>query len=128
MLELTTIKDGKDGTLQIADSFRNIPFSIKRVYFIKDLKKESIRGVHAHKKLEQIAFCLKGSFVLRLYNGKRRLKRFVKADGSGAYIPPMIWHSMEGFSRNCLIAVFASDVYDECDYIRDFSEFRRLTK
>lgn len=124
MKPLKKIVDGHDGQLLIAESNREIPFEIKRVYFIDQLAIGSLRGFHAHKELTQVIVCLRGSFDLELYNGTRNSIVNMKS-GDHELILPMVWHSMKNFSNECLIAVFASDYYKESDYIRNFHDFKK---
>lgn len=119
------IKDGKDGVLYVAETKKQIPFPIKRVYFIDKVKPHSLRGCHAHKKLEQVMFSLRGKFHLTMYDGKRCEQMFVE-QGQGVRIPPLVWHSMTLFDEDCLMCVFASDYYNEKDYIRNFHEFKKV--
>lgn len=116
--------DFPDGNLVIAEAKRNIPFDIKRVYFINNLfNKRSVRGKHAHKKLEQIIFCVNGSFIIHLDDGKN--KQNVKLDDpyTGIRLGPRLWHEMTNFSSDCVILVLASDYFKEDDYIRHYGEF-----
>ena len=124
MIELPAIQDGKDGCLSVAESLRDIPFEIKRVYYIYNLNDNTIRGKHAHKKLEQVLFCINGSCIMELEDSN--LKRSIVLDepNVGIYLGHAVWHTMSHFSKDCIILVLASDVYKESDYIRDYSEFR----
>lgn len=126
--KLEVVKDGNDGWLYIAEAKKKIPFDIKRVYFIDNLRPQSIRGLHAHKKLKQWIYAVRGKFRLTVYDGKKEKEIWLDKPSSGFYLAPMLWHMMDKFSKDCLICVFASDYYDEKDYVRDFSEFKRLVK
>lgn len=124
MIELPVIRDGKDGCLSVAENLRNIPFEIKRVYYIYNLNdKNAIRGKHAHKKLQQIIFCINGSFCLKLDDGINRQDVILDEPNIGIYMDAKLWHTMSRFSENCILLVLASDFYDESDYIRDYSQF-----
>lgn len=124
-INLKVFKDKSDGVLYIAEGAKEIPFEIKRVYFIDKVGRNSLRGFHAHKKLQQVIFCLRGSFELDLYTGKTQRKLILDSPEHGIYIGPKVWHSLKRFSKDCLVAVFASDYYKESDYIRDFVKFRK---
>ena len=129
LIKLKFIDDGVDGCLTIMENHREIPFSIKRVYYVNKLKnKHAVRGMHAHKKLKQAIFCLQGSFELLLDDGfeERRVK--MHKSHVGVYMPPKLWHMMRHFSDNCVILVVASDFYKESDYIRDYNEFKKHLK
>jgi len=122
------IKDANDGCLSILTSGVEIPFDIKRVYFINGLKEQqSVRGKHAHKNLDQVLFCLSGHFVLSLDDGRKKQSLMFSARPEGVWIGRVVWHTMESFSHDCVILVLASAPYDERDYIRDYDEFKRVT-
>ena len=121
---LKKIADGHDGSICVAEGLREIPFEIKRVYYINNLENcVSIRGHHAHKKLEQVIFCISGSFVLSLDDGETKQDVNMFRDNVGVVLKPGLWHTMRDFSCNCILLVFASDVFRESDYIRDYDEF-----
>jgi dTDP-4-dehydrorhamnose 3,5-epimerase-like enzyme len=123
-IELPRIVDEKDGIISVAESFKNIPFAIKRVYYIYQLNyNDSIRGKHAHKKLEQILFCINGSVVIDVDDGEKRQNIKLDKPNIGLYLGPELWHVMRRFSHNCILLVFASDFYNEEDYIRNYDEF-----
>lgn len=122
----SVVKDSPDGVLYIAESGRNIPFEIKRVYFIDRVSASSVRGHHAHKKLQQVIFCLRGSCEIESYDGKRMKREKLKKGEKGFYVGPKIWHWIYNFSKDCLLVVFASDYYDENDYVRNFQDFRKM--
>ena len=106
--------------------YLDIPFEIKRIYYIYDLKKDIPRGFHAHKDLQQIAICIKGSCKFLLDNGKERVKDIIlDSPNKGLFIDKMIWREMYDFSEDCVLLVLASDYYKENDYIRDYEEFLR---
>lgn len=128
-INLKFINDGVDGNLVVAEGSRNIPFDIKRVYFINNLSnKEAIRGKHAHKKLKQVLFCINGSFVLTLEDSENKEEVLMSKSHTGVYMGPGVWHTMSAFSPNCVILVFASDHYGKSDYIRDYPKFRMFAK
>jgi dTDP-4-dehydrorhamnose 3,5-epimerase-like enzyme len=123
-ITLNRIIDDKDGVLSIAENMRQISFNISRVYFIYELdNSQAIRGMHAHKKLEQAIFCVKGSFKLDLDDGKTKESLILNQPHVGIYIGPGLWHTMTEFSIGCVILVLASDFYDESDYIRNYDDF-----
>jgi hypothetical protein len=123
-IKFNEIDDYYDGKLLVIEN--EIPFKIKRIYFIDDLRPVSLRGFHAHKELNQVIFCIRGSFELELYNGKKSQK--IKVGKEGILIPHRVWHMMRKFTNDCLICVLASDIYKESDYIRNFHEFKKLIK
>ena len=129
LVNLKFFKDPPDGNLFIAETIRQIPFAIKRVYFINSLANpKAVRGKHAHKKLEQVLFCINGAFVLQLDDGRVSQRIRVDDPACGIRLGPMLWHTMSAFSRDCVILVLAAGWFDESDYIRDYPTFLRLAK
>lgn len=126
-VSLQFYKDYPDGDLYIAEAKKSLPIDIKRVYFINRLDNPSaLRGKHAHKKLNQVIFCINGSFVLDLDDGNNKQSFEMNDPSKGIILGPMLWHEMKDFSKNCVILVFADDYYDESDYIRSYEEFIKL--
>lgn len=126
IIELPRIEDGIDGTISVAENFSHIPFAIKRVYYIYDLNNpDAIRGKHAHKELEQVLFCINGSCEIGLDDGINRQCIFLDKPETGIYLGTGLWHTMNRFSRDCILLVLAADVYKESDYIRDYEEFKK---
>jgi dTDP-4-dehydrorhamnose 3,5-epimerase-like enzyme len=123
-IDFTSVSDDR-GQLVAAEVDRHIPFPIKRVYYLLDLKRDEPRGYHAHKALRQVAVCVQGSCTFVLDDGFRREEIVLADPGRGLSVDPMIWHEMSDFSADCVMLVFASDVYDEADYIRDYENFVR---
>lgn len=117
-----------DGNLYIAEAMKNIPFDIKRVFFInKPSSSRAIRGRHAHKSFVQAIFCLNGSFVLNLDDGKEKQVIKMKDPGTGILLGPLLWHTMSNLSKDCVILVLSDAWYGENDYIRNYKEFLRNT-
>lgn len=117
-------KHGDDlGSLISLEQELNIPFKIKRVYYIFDTQKGVSRGFHAHKKLEQIAICVKGSCRFVIDNGIQRQSVVLNSPDKGLYINNNKWREMHDFSEDCVLMVLASECYDESDYIRNYDEF-----
>lgn len=111
-INLQQINDEKDGVLSIAEQEKEIPFRIKRVYYIHSFKdKNAIRGYHAHKELEQAIFCINGSFKLNTNDGNNEQSFLLNNPNQGIYIGKELWHTMDQFSRGCIILVFASDFF-----------------
>ncbi|MGO1159730.1 sugar 3,4-ketoisomerase [Acinetobacter lwoffii] len=121
-IELPNLGDQR-GSLVVAEANRNIPFSIQRLYYIFGAQPDVPRGFHAHKELQQIAFCIQGSCKILMNNGKEKQEVLIGQPNKGLFIPPMVWHEMHGFSEDCILLVLASDHYDESDYIRNYDQF-----
>lgn len=121
-IDLPNLGDER-GSLVVAESSKNIPFEVKRLYYIFDAKPNVPRGFHAHKKLSQVAFCIKGKCKMLMDDGIRKKEVWIDQANKGLVIPPMVWHEMHEFSEDCLMLVLASDHYDESDYLRSYQEF-----
>jgi dTDP-4-dehydrorhamnose 3,5-epimerase-like enzyme len=130
IIKLQFFDDFPDGNLIIGEAKKNVPFDIKRIYYINNLfNKKAVRGYHAHKKLEQIIFCVNGSFTLNLDDGKVKQKILFNNPYYGVRLGPLLWHTMEKFSSDCVILVLANDYYKEKDYLRNYDDFiKYLTK
>lgn len=112
------------GALTAINSNDEVPFSIKRVYYLYDVPNKSDRGAHAHKELMQLVVAASGSFEIELNDGAN-LKTFIlRQPDEGLLIPPGLWRDLRNFSGGGICMVLASDVYNEGDYIRDFVEFK----
>lgn len=111
------------GKLIAVESCIDIPFEIKRVYWIYDTIPEEQRGFHAHKDLEQIVVAVDGSCCFVLDDGKKRETVWLNRPDVGLYIGPMMWREMRHFSYGCKLMILASKYYDEKEYIRSYDEF-----
>lgn len=124
LIKLKGHTDGR-GLLVALESSKSVPFDIKRIYYLTDLKKSEPRGFHAHKNLKQLAICLHGSCRFILDNGKTREEFILSSPTEGLLIDQMYWREMDQFSDECVILILASELYDEFDYIRDYDEFKK---
>lgn len=113
------------GQLIALEEFKDIPFHIKRVYYMYDTGEGVVRGHHAHKDLEQILVCIHGSCKVRLDNGTESKVVLLEKPYEGLYVASNIWREMFDFSADAVLLVFASEFYDEKDYIREYEEFVR---
>lgn len=111
------------GYLVPLESNNNIPFEIKRVYFIHGTSDNTKRGFHAHKHLQQVAICVSGSCVFLLDDGNKKTRVKLDKPNKGLYIGNNVWREMSDFSDDCVLLVLASEQYAESDYIRDYKEF-----
>lgn len=111
------------GMLVALEEFKDIPFSVKRVYYLYNTKRGIVRGYHAHKTLEQILICIHGSCKIRLDNGQEKEVIPLSDPCEGLYVGPGMWREMFDFSPDAVLLVLASELYDEGDYIRDYGEF-----
>ncbi|WP_029628157.1 sugar 3,4-ketoisomerase [Vibrio paracholerae] len=111
------------GSLVALEQNKNIPFDIKRIYYIFDTKQGVVRGLHAHKALKQVAIALKGSCRFVLDDGMTKEDVILDCATKGILIDSCLWREMHDFSDDCVLMVLASEHYDESDYIRDYSTF-----
>jgi len=111
------------GSLVAVEGNKNIPFDIKRVYYIFGTQKDIARGFHAHKELNQVAVCITGKCRMILDNGNTKENVWMDSATKGVLIEDMVWHEMHDFSDDCVLLVLASEQYDESDYIRDYVDF-----
>ncbi|CAM4165247.1 WxcM-like, C-terminal [Yersinia intermedia] len=113
------------GQLIALEETKNIPFSIKRVYYMFETINDVHRGFHAHYKLQQLAIPVRGACRIILDDGFEKIEVYLDNPAQGLAIEPMIWHEMYDFSDDCVLMVLADDFYDEADYIRNYDEFIR---
>ena len=113
------------GSLVALESGKEVPFEIKRVYYIYDTKAGVARGFHAHQALKQVAVCVRGHCRFVLDNGVHKEEVVLSSPHQGLLIEDMIWREMHDFSEDCVLMVLASEHYDEADYIRDYDAFLR---
>lgn len=125
-VEIPKISD--EGYLCFGEGERNIPFEIKRFYYIFDVKNGATRGKHAHKQNLQMLFCIKGRVKIILDDGSEKEEVILDKPNEGVFLNKMIWHEMVDFSDDAMLLIFASEYYDEGDYIRDYKDFLSLTR
>ncbi|QPR55086.1 sugar 3,4-ketoisomerase [Aeromonas allosaccharophila] len=111
------------GSLIALESNNQIPFDIQRVYYLYGTKPSVARGFHAHKKLKQLAVCIKGSCRFVMDDGTNKQEVVLSTPDKGLFIDAMQWHEMYDFSEDCVLMVLADQLYDESDYIRDYIKF-----
>ena len=111
------------GGLSFLEGGRDIPFAIKRVYYIYDVPDGERRGFHAHKELQQYLICIHGQCSILLDDGVERKSVVLDDPNVGLYVGPGNWREMYGFSAGAVLLVLASEYYDESDYIRDYDDF-----
>ena len=127
LLQFPELSD-KRGSLVALEALQNIPFEIKRVYYIFGTQKDVARGFHAHRALKQVALAVAGKCRMILDDGTTREDIWLDSPSKGLYIEHAMWREMHDFSENCVLLVLASEHYDESDYIRDYDEFKEYVK
>lgn len=111
------------GMLIALENNKEIPFEIKRVYYMYDTLSNVRRGFHAHKKLQQILICIHGSCKIHLDDGDKSTEVLLDKPFEGLYVSNDMWREMYDFSEDAVLMVLASELYDESDYIRNYDEF-----
>lgn len=114
------------GELVSLESTKEIPFEIKRVYYIFNTQNDVIRGLHAHKKLKQVAIVLKGSCRFMLDDGVNKESILLSSPNQGLLIQSFVWREMCDFSDDCVLIVLADAHYDENDYVRNYQQFLNM--
>lgn len=118
----------KEGYLIPIENNKNIPFAIKRVYYIWNVPKGEERGFHSHKKLEQLLICIHGSVKVKVVTFSEEEEYLLDSPDKGLYIGPMVWREMMDFSEESVLLVMASELYTEEDYIRNKKQHLNLAK
>lgn len=127
ILGLPKIEDPR-GNLSIIEQFKQIPFEIKRVYWIYDVPGGCNRGGHAYKENEEFIVALSGSFDVVLNDGTNEIIYSLNRSYNGVYVPKGMWRTMTNFSTNSLALVLSSTEYDVNDYIMNYGEFLSWAK
>lgn len=111
------------GSLVALEEGNNIPFEIKRVYYMFKTNQGVRRGFHAHKTLKQVAIAVRGSCRFMLDDGRERVDILLDNPAQGLLIESFMWREMYDFSDDCVLMVLADQLYDESDYVRDYEAF-----
>ncbi len=112
----------------VAESGRQIPFDIKRVYYMVDSSPGLPRGFHTHKQLQQVFFCIRGKMRMVLDDGHHKEEIILDDPSWGVMLRPMVWHEMHDIDSETVMLILASDTYQESDYIRDYQSFIQAIK
>ena len=121
-------KEFPTGNLTPVQGEVNVPFDIKRVFYLYDIPGGEARGAHAHKECHQFLIAASGTFEVVLDNGVNKRTVMVNRPYMGLHIPPEIWAAEQGFSSGAICLVLTSATYDASDYIRDYDEFLKYKK
>ena len=115
----------RSGNITVLENGYNMPFDTKRIFYLYDIPGGESRGAHAHKECHQLIIATSGSFEVKLEDGKNKLIVLLNQPNRGLHIPPGIWASEINFSGGAICLVLASHAYNEKDYIRNYSEFKK---
>ncbi len=121
-LQLQTHGDDR-GSLIALEEGKNIPFSVKRVYYMFDTREDVRRGFHAHRTLKQVAIAVRGSCRFMLDDGREKIDIRLDHPHQGLLIESFIWREIYDFSEDCVLMVLADQLYTESDYVRDYASF-----
>jgi dTDP-4-dehydrorhamnose 3,5-epimerase-like enzyme len=116
------------GNLVAIESHIDIPFDIKRVYYIYNTPESTSRGFHAHKELHQFLVCVSGACKILMDDGLQKQEIVLNSGSEGLFMDRMIWHEMHDLTSDCVLLVLCNEPYYESDYIRDYNEFLKLIK
>lgn len=127
IVELNRITN-RAGNITAINNDINVPFDIKRIFYLYDIPGGESRGAHAHRECHQFLVAASGAFEVLLDDGKAKRTIQLNRPGYGLHIPPMIWASEMNFSSGAICLVLASHTYDEKDYIRDYNDYLNAFK
>lgn len=113
------------GALIALEGERDIPFEVRRVYYIYGTRSDMPRGFHAHKHLKQLLVAVSGSVTVTCEYGRQKEKYLLDSPSRGLLLEGLVWREMHDFSPDCVLVVFASEHYREEDYIRDYQVFKQ---
>lgn len=122
IIQLPKITDPR-GNLTVAEELTNVPFDIRRAYWVYDVPGGESRGGHAHKRLRQLIVALSGSFHVTLDNGHERKTYLLNHPWEGLLVETKTWRTLDDFSSGAVCMVLASEPYDAADYIEEYDEF-----
>ena len=122
LIDLRKIHDVR-GNLTPIESGGDIPFDIKRIYYLYDVPSGESRGAHAHKELQQLIIAANGSFTITLDDGRNKKSFTLNRPYQGLLIVPGIWRDLDDFSSGAVLLCLASEHYVAADYIRDYDKF-----
>lgn len=123
IIELDKHHSDRKGNISVVENNKDIPFEVKRVYYLYDVPGGESRGAHAHKELSQLIIAASGSFTVTLDDGNVKRTFHLNRPYQGLYVKPGIWRDLDDFSSGSVCLVLASHPYDEKDYIRNYEDF-----
>lgn len=127
LFDIQSFEDERGG-LSFIEPGEDLKFNIARLYYLYHTSKNALRGVHAHKQLEQVLISLNGSFEVLLSDGIESQTFLLDRPNLGLYVCPMIWRELNPIEDNSICAVLASRPYEEDDYIHNYDDFLSIKK
>lgn len=129
IISIKNVHDEQEGDLSIFEgSGRDLPFDIKRIYYIHHVPVGTVRGGHAHKHLTQLLWCPYGSITILLDDGSEKAEVQLNDPTKGLIVEHAMWREMRWEQEGSVLCVAASEFYDESDYIRDYAAFQAYVK
>ncbi len=129
IISIKNIHDEAEGDLSIFEgSGHDLPFAIKRIYYIHHVPVGTVRGGHAHKQLTQLLWCPYGSITILLDDGTDKAEVKLDTPTKGLIVEHAMWREMRWEQEGSVLCVAASEFYDESDYIRDYAAFQAYVK
>ena len=125
VIELDRHHSDRKGNISVVENGRDVPFNVKRAYYLYDVPGGESRGGHAHKELRQLIIAASGSFTVTLDDGHVKRTFTLNRPYQGLDVVSGIWRTLDDFSSGAVCMVLASEKYDEADYIRDYEKFLR---
>lgn len=127
IIDLPKIIDPR-GNLTVAEQLKNVPFEIKRVYWVYDVPGGECRGGHSHKECKEFIIAVSGSFTVTLDDGKNKHTYLLNHPYQGLFVDTDTWRTLDDFSSGAVCLVLASELYEEEDYIREYEDFLEYIK
>ena len=119
-------KGDERGHLVIIEGNREIPFDIKRVFYIYGSDRNVIRGKHANRISEFVLINIQGTSKIKVMDGKNEIVYELTTPHSGVYVPKMLWKEMYDFSEDSILMVLSNEYYDKSEYLSDFNEYKKM--
>ncbi|MDB4623901.1 FdtA/QdtA family cupin domain-containing protein [Akkermansiaceae bacterium] len=123
MFKIPEFIDSRGG-LSVVEVGKQVPFEIKRVFFVHNVPESEVRGSHAHKECHQYLICSGGTVSVTVDDGESRKTLELEGSGQGLHLPPGIWGEQFNYSKNAVLSVFSSHPYDKGDYLNDYDDFK----
>lgn len=124
IINLPKVSDPR-GNLTVAEQLKDVPFEVKRAYWVYDVPSGECRGGHSHKQCREFIIAVSGSFTVNLDNGKEKETHLLNHPYQGLLVEVNTWRTLEDFSSGAVCLVLASELFDEADYIYDYAEYRK---
>lgn len=116
------------GNLTVAESMKQVPFDVRRVYWTYDVPSGESRGGHAHRQCRELIIAISGSFTVTIDNGKEKQSFHLNHPWQGLLVETGVWRTLDDFSSGAVCLVLASDPFEEADYIREYDEYLEYMK